>query len=217
VEAFDSETAKLTGTRRELCTWGEPTRTWCGWPKPQALRATPSALNTTGRDDCRSRRGPEGDRRPTMEDMLCAMALKSANDRQIQHTQAGFLVCCERALKSVGERTTHGGGGCRCGGLRETARAREVALSDTSGWRAEALHAIDGGWRRFGGGGSFSPCWRVAGRKYRLALRVASSQQHQKLKALRASRFLADLYIVYSPHPDIQYYNRGRGALVCSL
>jgi hypothetical protein len=22
--------AKLTGTRRELCTWGEPTRTWCG-------------------------------------------------------------------------------------------------------------------------------------------------------------------------------------------
>jgi hypothetical protein len=43
-----------------------------------------------------------------MEDMLCAMALKSANGRQIQHTQTGLLVCCERALKSVGERTTHG-------------------------------------------------------------------------------------------------------------
>jgi hypothetical protein len=61
-----------------------------------------------------------------MEDMLCTMALKSANGRQIQHTQAGLLVGCERALKSVGERTTHGGR--RCGDLRETARAREVAL-----------------------------------------------------------------------------------------
>jgi hypothetical protein len=44
-----------------------------------------------------------------MEDMLCAMALKSANGRQKHHTQAGLLVCCERALKSAGERTTHGG------------------------------------------------------------------------------------------------------------
>ena len=50
-----------------------------------------------------------------MEDMLCAMALKSANGRQIQHTQAGLLVFCERALKSVGERTPHTGGRFRCG------------------------------------------------------------------------------------------------------
>jgi hypothetical protein len=57
---------------------------------------------------------------------MCAMALKSANGRQIQHTQAGLIVCCERALKSVSERTTHGGR--RCGGLRGAARARGVAL-----------------------------------------------------------------------------------------
>jgi hypothetical protein len=28
----------------------------------------------------------------------------------IQHTQAGLLVCCERALKSVDERTIYTGG-----------------------------------------------------------------------------------------------------------
>ena len=54
-----------------------------------------------------------------MEEVLCAMALKSSNGRQTHHTQAGLLVCCEQALKGVGERTTHGG--YRCGGLRETA------------------------------------------------------------------------------------------------
>jgi hypothetical protein len=62
-----------------------------------------------------------------MEEMLCAMALKSANGRQTHHTQAGALpVCCEQALKSVGERNTHGV--CRCGDLRETVRAKEVTL-----------------------------------------------------------------------------------------
>jgi hypothetical protein len=60
-----------------------------------------------------------------MEEVLCAMALKSANDRQTHHTQAGLPVCCEQALKSVGERNTHGG--YRCRGLRGTARAKEVA------------------------------------------------------------------------------------------
>jgi hypothetical protein len=45
-----------------------------------------------------------------MEEVLCAMALKSANGRQTHHTQAGLPVCCEQALKSVGERNTHGGG-----------------------------------------------------------------------------------------------------------
>jgi hypothetical protein len=65
-----------------------------------------------------------------MEEVLCAMALKSAEGRQaLLHpppTQAGHPVCCEQALKGVGERNTHGG--CRCGGLRETARAKEVTL-----------------------------------------------------------------------------------------
>jgi hypothetical protein len=49
-----------------------------------------------------------------MEEVLCAMALKSTNGRQTHHTKAGALpVCCEQALKSVGEQNTHGG--CRCG------------------------------------------------------------------------------------------------------
>jgi hypothetical protein len=59
-----------------------------------------------------------------MEEMLCAMAPKNADGRQTLHTQVGHPVCCEQALKSVGERNTHGGG--RCGDLRETARAKEV-------------------------------------------------------------------------------------------
>ena len=65
-------------------------------------------------------------RGPIMEEMLCAMALKSDNGRQTHHTQTGLPVCCEQALKSVGEQNTHGG--CRCGDLRETARAKEVTL-----------------------------------------------------------------------------------------
>jgi hypothetical protein len=83
-----------------------------------------------------------------MEDMLCAMALKSANGRQKHHTQAGLRVCCERALKSAGERTTHVG--YRYGGLRETARARKVTLrGGVETWRGSAGYR----WRRFGGGG----------------------------------------------------------------
>ena len=46
--------------------------------------------------------------------------------RQTHHTKTGLPVCCEQALKSVGEQNTHGG--CRCGDLRETARAKEVTL-----------------------------------------------------------------------------------------
>jgi hypothetical protein len=61
-----------------------------------------------------------------MEEMLCAMALKSANGRQTHHTQAELPVCCEQALKGVGERNTHGG--YRPDRLRETARAKEVPL-----------------------------------------------------------------------------------------
>jgi hypothetical protein len=42
-----------------------------------------------------------------MEEVLCAMALKSANGRLNYHTPSGLCVCCERALKSAGERNTH--------------------------------------------------------------------------------------------------------------
>jgi hypothetical protein len=66
-----------------------------------------------------------------MEEMLCAMALKSANGRQTHHTQTGLPVCCEQALKSVGEQNTHVG--YRCGGHRETARARDATLRHASG------------------------------------------------------------------------------------
>jgi hypothetical protein len=34
-------------------------------------------------------------------------------DRQTHHTKAGLPVCCEQALKSVGEQNTHGGGSVR--------------------------------------------------------------------------------------------------------
>jgi hypothetical protein len=93
--------------------------------------------------------------------MLCAMhgAEKRQWPAETPHTSAGILVCCERALKSAGERTTHGG--YRCGDLRETARAREATLR-ASGFGV-AHHDIDGRWRRFGGGGGGSllaaGCW----------------------------------------------------------
>jgi hypothetical protein len=44
-----------------------------------------------------------------MEEMLCDVALKSANGRQTHHTKYGLPVCCEQALKSAGEQNTHGG------------------------------------------------------------------------------------------------------------
>jgi hypothetical protein len=48
-----------------------------------------------------------------MEEVLCAVALKSSNGRQTHHTLSGHCVCCERALKSAGERNTHGAGAIR--------------------------------------------------------------------------------------------------------
>ena len=54
--------------------------------------------------------------------------------RQTHHTLSGLCVCRERALKSAGERNTHGGG--RCGDLRETA---------CTGESGGALYGIDGG------------------------------------------------------------------------
>jgi hypothetical protein len=91
-----------------------------------------------------------------------------------RHTthKPGLPVCCEQALKSAGERNTHGG--CRCGDLRETARAEEVQ---------EALLDIEGGDLAAG----VIPCWRIVDRKYRLASRVAGTKS--------ASRLLADLHL----------------------
>jgi hypothetical protein len=82
------ESAKLTGARHELCTWGEPARPGVG--SLSRKRSTPSTLNQTGRDTS---------------------------------------VCCEQALKSVGERNTretsenrketHNGGGAVCYGAEK--------------------------------------------------------------------------------------------------
>jgi hypothetical protein len=63
-----------------------------------------------------------------MEEVLCAMALKSSNDRQTHHTQAGLPVCCEQALKGVGERNTHEG----CRALRGPSGNRPRERSNTS-------------------------------------------------------------------------------------
>jgi hypothetical protein len=77
-----------------------------------------------------------------MEEVLCAMALKSADGRQKHQAQTGLRVCCERALKSAGERNTHGGAGAGAGAFGEPpARERR----GTSGWRGEALRGVDGG------------------------------------------------------------------------
>jgi hypothetical protein len=71
-----------------------------------------------------------------MKEVLCVMALKSANGRQNHHTQAGLHVCCERALKRAGERNTHG---------RAGAGNRPRERSDTPGSCEGALHDMDGG------------------------------------------------------------------------
>jgi hypothetical protein len=77
-----------------------------------------------------------------MEEVLCAMALKSADGRQKHHTQAVLHVCCERALKSAGERTNYKRGG---GGVRGPSGNRPRERSSTLGYRGEALHGIGGG------------------------------------------------------------------------
>jgi hypothetical protein len=80
-------------------------QTWCGQPKP--LSATPSALNKTGRDTAETK--VKTARGPAMEEMMCAMALKSSIGRHTHHIPSGLRVCRERALKSAGERNTNGG------------------------------------------------------------------------------------------------------------
>jgi hypothetical protein len=55
-----------------------------------------------------------------MEEMLCVMALKSANGRLNHRTPSGLCVCCERALKSAGERNTYNQAGAGTLGTRLT-------------------------------------------------------------------------------------------------
>jgi hypothetical protein len=90
---------------------------------------------------------------------MCYGAEKRQWPADTTHTQAGLLVCCERALKASANGLHTGGAGTGAFG-KPPARAREVTLRG-------------GVQRRFGGGG-FSPCRRIADRKYRLALRVAA-------------------------------------------
>jgi hypothetical protein len=59
-------------------------QTWCLVWVAQAASATPSALNKTGRDTAETKVKTE--RRPVMEEVLCAMALKSTNGRQTHRT-----------------------------------------------------------------------------------------------------------------------------------
>jgi hypothetical protein len=84
-----------------------------------------------------------------MEEALRARALKGAYGRQNHRALSGLYVCCERALKSAGERNTHGTRGGRCGDLRETACTGGCGSCATSNqWR-------------FGGAGVI-PCWQIA-------------------------------------------------------
>jgi hypothetical protein len=115
------------GTRLELCIWGggsPPDLVWVA----QATSATPSTLNQTGRDTAETKVKTE--RIPIMEEMMCAMALKSTYGRQTHHTKAGLPVCCEQALKSVGKRNTHGA----YRALRGPSGTRPRERSNTSGW-----------------------------------------------------------------------------------
>ena len=67
------------------------------------------------------------------------MALKSANGRLNHHTPSGLCVCCERALKSTGERNTHNQVGAGTFGKPPARGTLGVSTSDIQ--------------RRFGGGG----------------------------------------------------------------
>jgi hypothetical protein len=92
--------------------------------------------------------------------------------------EAGLPVCCEQALKSAGERNTHGGGWVL---VRGPSGNRPRERSDTSGWREEALLDIEGGdLAALALAAGVIPCWRIADRKCR------SLREWQPLKALRA-------------------------------
>jgi hypothetical protein len=92
------------------------------------------------------------------------MALKSANGRQTHHTKTGLPVCCEQALKGVGEQNTFG---------KPPAREKSANRNTSGGaqWPV-ALLDMEGG--DLATGGLFTPCWRISDRNYRLASRVGS-------------------------------------------
>jgi hypothetical protein len=70
--------------------------------------------------------------------------------RRTHHIKTGLPVCCEQALKGVGEQNTHGGGGAGALG-KPPARGRVEGL---------CIWYESGG--LIGGGGLF-PCWQIAG------------------------------------------------------
>jgi hypothetical protein len=122
VEAFIRKPAKLTGARHELCTWGEPTRP--GGGSPSRKRHTQYVEhNRKGR--LREQQENTG-RGPIMEEVVCAMALKSPNGRQKYHTQTRLAhVFCELSgRRKALARRIHTGGS-----VRKTARARECNTS----------------------------------------------------------------------------------------
>jgi hypothetical protein len=80
--------AKLTGAGHELCTWGEPTRPGVG--SLSRKRHTQCVEhNRKGRLRKQSEQENTG-RGPAMEEVLCAMALKSANSRQTTTHKPAF-------------------------------------------------------------------------------------------------------------------------------
>jgi hypothetical protein len=140
-------------------------------------------------------------RGPIMEEVLCAMALKSANGRQTHHTQTGLPVCCEQALKSAGEQNTHGG--CRCGDLRETARAKEVTL------RGGVKRLCISAWHRW---------WRFGCAGKLLTGNIGSLCEQQPLKALRAPCGPTPQYkILYCYYPERHHFTRFLGYGLCVM
>jgi hypothetical protein len=131
-----------------------------------------------------------------MEEMLCAMALKSANGRLNHHTLSGLCVCCEWALKSAGERNS----------LHTTRSVRGPSGNRLHGgaWRGSVWHR----WRRFGGGGSFPPAGKL------LTGNIGSLCEQQPLKALRApggpiSQYKILHYIIPPAIRDTRYTRFG--------
>jgi hypothetical protein len=146
------------------------------------------AQAATARSPCEN--SDEIERRPIMEDMrhdVCYGAERSANGRQIQHTQAGLLVCCERALTEKRRRTDHARGvparGLSVDRPRERSSTSHFALrGGVQSAEAEALHDVDSRWRRFAIWLLRSPPLPSAGellpsdQQHRLALRAAATK-----------------------------------------
>jgi hypothetical protein len=77
--------------------------------------------------------------------------------RQTHHTKTGLPVCCEQALKSVGEQNTHRGVGAGAPGEPPARGTLRVSTSD--------IQRRIGGWRRgVSPAGKFLTADRVVGR-----------------------------------------------------